>query len=285
MILIADSGSTKTDWRLVNTKNEEILSFNSIGFNPYFIDESSILIALNSSLLQAYQNRVKEVFFYGAGCSSIKNRASVTKALRIFFNNASTVLVEHDLLAAARAVSNAKPSLVAILGTGSNTCLFNGQKITQNIPALGYLLGDEGSGAYLGLQFIKRYLQNDFEDEVKQAFKQKYPTLDLVAILDAVYKQPLPNRFLAQFSHFIFSFKENKAIKVLIHNSFSVFFENYIIRYPGFSNYDLHLVGSVAYYYQDFIKQVAIKYNVTIGIIIKQPIDGLVDFHLKKYNC
>lgn len=232
-------------------------------------------------MLKPYQSEVKKVFFYGAGCSSNEKRNTVTKSLQFFFSNASMVFVEHDLLAAARAVSGEKPSLVAILGTGANTCLYDGKKITQNIPALGYLLGDEGSGANLGLNFIKQYLHNEFSDEINEVFKQQYPTLNLATILDAVYKQPLPNRFLAQFSHFIFLHKENKAIEQLIHHCLTVFFEKYIIQYPNYKTYPLHLVGSVAYCYQDFIKKIAPNYQVQLGTIMKQPIDGLVEYHLQ----
>lgn len=282
MILVADSGSTKTDWRLIDGSKNNQVSFNTLGFNPYFINEEGIIKALSSSTLSAYKKNISAIYFYGAGCSSEAKSNIVKTALQTFFNATPTVFVAHDLLAAARAVSNKNASLVAILGTGANTCFYDGTDIVENIPALGYLLGDEGSGAHLGLNFIKKYLHHAFSADINAAFQKKYPTYTLNTILDAVYKQSLPNRFLAQFSHFILSHKENNAIQELILSCFTAFFEQYIIRYPNYQNYSLNLVGSVAYHYQDFIKQVAANYGVIIEKIVKQPIDGLVDYHLEK---
>lgn len=280
MILIADSGSTKTDWRLIDSNQNQIYSIETIGFNPYFIGENEILDELSKSALNKNKAEVKQVFFYGAGCSSSEKSNSIQTTLQLFFNNAQ-IEVEHDLLAAARAVSGNKPGLVAILGTGANTCLYDGKNITNNIPALGYLLGDEGSGAHLGMNFIKKYLHHEFSDKINEEFLLTYPTLNLNVILDTVYKKPLPNRFFAQFSHFVFKHSDNEKIKELISLCMNEFFEKYICKYPNYRNYKLNLVGSVAFCYQNFIREVALNHQVEIDKIIKQPIDALVKFHTK----
>ncbi|PJC63278.1 MAG: N-acetylglucosamine kinase [Flavobacteriales bacterium CG_4_9_14_0_2_um_filter_32_27] len=278
MILIADSGSTKTDWRLVNNNSNQIYSIETIGFNPYFIDANGILDELSKSALSKNNTEVKQVFFYGAGCSSSEKSSIVQTALQLFFNNAQ-IDVEHDLLAAARAVSGNTSGLVAILGTGANTCLYDGKNITTNIPALGYLLGDEGSGAHLGMGFIKKYLHHEFSEKINEEFSQAYPNLNLNKILDAVYKQALPNRFLAQFSRFVHAHAEDDKIKALIIACMNEFFEKYICKYPNYSAYKLNLVGSVAFYYQNFIREIALIHQIEIDTIIKQPIDALVKYH------
>ncbi len=280
MILIADSGSTKTDWRLVDSNSNQVYSIETIGFNPYFIDENEIFAELSKSALNKNKAEVKQVFFYGAGCSSSEKSNIIQTALQLFFNNAQ-IDVEHDLLAAARAVSGNKPGLVAILGTGANTCLYDGDKITSNIPALGYLLGDEGSGAHLGMNFIRKYLHHEFSEKINEDFSQAYPNLNLNKIMDAVYKQVLPNRFLAQFSSFVHAHTEDDKISALITVCMNEFFEKYICKYPNYSAYKLNLVGSVAFYYQNFIREVALIHQVEINKIIKQPIDALVKFHTK----
>ncbi|PKP46144.1 MAG: N-acetylglucosamine kinase [Bacteroidetes bacterium HGW-Bacteroidetes-12] len=278
MILIADSGSTKTDWRLVDNNSNQIYSTETIGFNPYFIDENEIFAELSKSALNKNKADVKQVFFYGAGCSSKEKNNIVQAALQLFFTNAQ-IDVEHDLLAAARAVSGNKTGLVAILGTGANTCLYDGKNSTSNIPALGYLLGDEGSGAHLGMNFIKHYLHHEFSEKINEDFAQAYPNLNLNKILDAVYKQALPNRFLAQFSRFVHTHAEDDKISALITVCMNEFFEKYICKYPNYRDYKLNLVGSVAFYYQNFIREVALTHQVEIDKIIKQPIDALVKFH------
>lgn len=278
MILIADSGSTKTDWRLVDNNSNQIYSIETIGFNPYFIDENEIFAELSKSALNKNKAEVKQVFFYGAGCSSSEKSNIIQAALQLFFNNAQ-IDVEHDLLAAARAVSGNNPSLVAILGTGANTCLYDGKNITSNIPALGYLLGDEGSGAHLGMNFIKNYLHHEFSEKINAGFSKTYPNLNLNKILDAVYKQALPNRFLAQFSRFLHTHAEDDKISALITVCMNEFFEKYICKYPNYRDYKLNLVGSVAFYYQNSIREVALIHQVEIDKIIKQPIDALVKFH------
>ncbi|MCL4856007.1 MAG: ATPase [Flavobacteriales bacterium] len=230
MILIADSGSTKTDWRLVN-ETEQVKSFQTIGFNPYYISEQQILDELSKSALTEIKQQVTQVFFYGAGCSSEAKSGEIKQALQQFFTKA-TIEVDHDLLAAARSLSGNKAGLVAILGTGSNTCFFDGTTIVKNVSSLGFILGDEGSGAHLGKTLVTAYLNNELTEDLHQAFQQKYQ-LTLLDILDAVYKKPLPNRFLAQFAPFVLEHKQHPQIAAIINACFRQFIEKHICKYEN----------------------------------------------------
>lgn len=278
MILIADSGSTKTDWRLVN-ETGEVAHYKTIGFNPYFINSGNILSELTNSDLVAINEKVTQVYFYAAGCSTEKNKQELQDPLNTFFCNAK-VDVEHDMLAAARATCGKEKGVVAILGTGSNSCLYDGKEITENVRALGYLLGDNGSGADIGTTFIKAYLGGGLPPEIEKAFKDE-SGLSIDDILDATYKQALPNRFLASFSLFVFKNIDDPIIYKMVTERFELFFENNICKYSDYQNNTLHLIGSVAFIYQDVFKAVAEKYNVNVGKVIKQPIEELVKYHLE----
>lgn len=276
MKLIADSGSTKTDWRSIND-NGEITSFQTIGFNPYHISSEGVIKELQNSDLVKVQTAVKEIVFYGSGCSSNNKSNEIKEALQQFFLKA-TITVHHDLLAAARALCGHEKGMVAILGTGSNTCLFDGENITDNVAALGYILGDEGSGAYIGKKFIKALLNKELSKETEDNFKAKYQ-LELTDILDAVYKKPLPNRFLAQFSEFVFDNKHLPELALLIESCFDDFFQKHICKYKNYQQYPLNIVGSIGYVFKTEIETVAVRYGVKIGKVIKQPIDELVKYH------
>lgn len=279
MILIADSGSTKTDWRLVD-KNGKVTSYSTIGFNPYHINADAVLNALASSELAPIKNTIEKVMFYGAGCSSDEKKNIIKEPLIAFFNKA-TIDVDHDMLAAARATCGNENGMVAILGTGSNSCLYDGKDIVENVTALGYVLGDYGSGVHIGKTFLQNLLGNELPQEIVTAFHQQY-NLTVTDILDAVYKQPLPNRFLASFSQFVFQHLQYPEIKKIVENCFISFFETNICKYTNYQTQPLHLIGSIAFVYQDSIKKIAKKYNVKVGKIIKQPIDELVHYHSKQ---
>lgn len=277
MILIADSGSTKTDWRLVDN-NGNTKSFETIGFNPYFITSASILNELTSSKLVDINNNVAQVFFYGAGCSTEQNCKVIFNPLSTFFKNAK-VEVDHDMLAAARATCVKEEGMVGILGSGSNSCLYNGISIVENVEALGFILGDYGSGADIGKTFIKAYLGKEIPNEVEAAFNKQYK-LNSTDVLDAVYKQTLPNRFLAGFSLFVFQHINQPFIQEMVESRFELFFEKNICKYSNYKSNTLHLVGSIAFVYQAIYKNISKKYEVQIGKIIKQPIDELVKYHV-----
>ncbi len=278
MILIADSGSTKTDWRLVN-ETKQVQSFQTIGFNPYYISEQLILGELAKSTLVEIKDNVTQVFFYGAGCSSVAKSGEIKQTLGKFFNRA-TVEVNHDLLAAARALCGNQAGLIAILGTGSNTCFFDGTTIVKNVSSLGFILGDEGSGVHIGKTFVQALLNEELSAEIKQQFGEKYQ-LSLLDILDAVYKKPLPNRFLAQFAPFVLENKQHPQMAAIIKECFGQFFEKHICKYENYQQHPLNIVGSIGFVFKDEIENVAASYQVKLGKVIKQPVDELVSFHTK----
>lgn len=278
MVLIADSGSTKTDWRLIDIQ-QNIQSFETIGFNPYHISEKAILTELVSSKLTIIKHEVKQVVFYGAGCSSLEKSNEIKRALEQFFTNAN-VEVNHDLLAAARALCGHDKGMVAILGTGSNTCLFDGEHIVKNVSSLGYILGDEGSGSYIGKKFISALFTNELSDEMMNKYKISF-SFDLKDVLDAVYKKSLPNKFLAQFVPFVFEYRNVPEIASIIDVCFSDFFEKHICKYENYQQYPLNIVGSVGFIFKDEIEKVAARYQVKLGKVIKQPIEELVRFHTR----
>jgi N-acetylglucosamine kinase-like BadF-type ATPase len=277
MILIADSGSTKTDWRLVT--DTEVLPYSTIGFNPYHVSVSQVLNELNVSALKDKASLITQVYFYGAGCSSAEKSDLIKEALLQFFKNAQ-VEVNHDLLAAARATCGKNAGMSAILGTGSNFCLFDGENIIENIPALGYILGDEGSGVDMGKTLIKKYLNKELSSSLSEKLAEEY-SLNLNSILNAVYKEPLPNRYLAQFTVFIKKHEDESEMDELVKNCFQHFFDLTICKYKNYKQYQLNVVGSIANVFSKQLKQVALHNEVEIGKTVKSPIDELVLFHAR----
>ena len=277
MIIVADSGSTKTDWRLIK-EDGKIESFNTIGFNPFFITADGVINELSSSELSKVNEQVSRVFFYGAGCSSIENNQVLQKALATFFKYAQ-VEVEHDMLGAARALCGHEKGMVAILGTGSNSCVYDGNEIVANIKALGFILGDYGSGADIGKTIIRAYLEKELPEEIHAEFIDQYH-LSVDDILEAIYQKSLPNRFLASFNLFIAQYVGHPFIKEMIKERLDLFFTKNICKYIDYQNNKLHLVGSIADVYQDLIREVAKQHGVEVGKIIRQPIEALVNNHL-----
>lgn len=283
MILIADSGSTKTHWRLVDSSNT-ITQFQTQGFNPFLQTTDEISGELKTNLLpllyEESAQKVKHIYFYGAGCSTPEKCSIVSNALKQFFPNA-LLEVNHDLLAAARAVCGNKPGIAAILGTGSNTCYYNGESIVENVRSQGYLLGDEGSGMHIGKTFIKAYLDNEIPEDIKYKFEKKY-SLSFDDILENIYKKPFPNRFLASFSKFVFENKEDKFVSDIIYKCIEMFFDKQVCKYKNHKEVEVSFVGSVAYYYNSFIKQIATKKGLQVGVIIESPIAALTQYHIER---
>lgn len=279
MILIADSGSTKTDWRLVDNSGK-IHSHATIGFNPYFQTSEQITNELQKKLLPllSIADSPLNIYFYGAGCSSTAMCSIVEKALRNVFKIA-TVEINHDLLAAARALCGKNEGIAAILGTGSNSCYYDSSTIAANIPSLGYLLGDEGSGSHIGKTFIAAYLYDLLPSNLSSDFFNKYK-LNKEIILENTYRKPLPNKFLASFCEYIGDNIDNKYVFNLVKNCFSLFFENHICRYPQHQSVPLGCVGSVGYHFKDILKEVAEEKGVVIQKNMQSPIEELVAFHL-----
>jgi N-acetylglucosamine kinase-like BadF-type ATPase len=277
-ILIADSGSTKTDWRFID-ENREILSFRSEGYNPYLISGEEMEESLRREVFTQLGNRIpSELFFYGAGCGADEKKAIVKNALAGIFPNVK-IEVNHDLLAAARALCGKEKGIAAILGTGSNSCTFDGKTILENRPSLGYVLGDEGSGAAMGKELLRKFFYDDMDPFLKENFVKRF-NLSQSEILDTIYKKPLPNRYLASFAKFIFQNIDNQQCAEIVIENFRAFFKHHILRYPQAHEWPLHVTGSVGFYFSNILRRVAEEQEVRLGRVIETPISGLVNFHI-----
>ena len=281
MILIADSGSTKTDWRFID-EQKNIHQYATQGFNPYFQTEDEISEIIKSELLEKSNNLFSQspisIYFYGAGCGAASKNEIIRKALIKSFP-LSLIEVNTDLLGAARSLCGTEQGIVAILGTGSNTCYYDGSAIIENISSLGYILGDEGSGAHIGKTFIQLYLNKEMPNDIAARFFERF-NLSTADILDAVYKKPMPNRFLASISKFIYQNIKNQFIVDLVSNCFEEFFNKHICKYNMHKEVKLRCVGSVAFYYSNILRAVASNKKVNVDMIIETPISGLTLFHM-----
>ncbi len=274
--LIADSGSTKTEWCLLNGNKKKLI--NTQGLSPYFLSGMQVKAVLEKELLPKLKDSIPaEIFFYGTGCSNPANVKIVKEALKSVFKT-SKIAVDHDLMGAAKALCGHEKGIACILGTGSNSCFYNGKKIVKNSPGLGYVLGDEGSGAYLGRKVIQYYLYNTFEPDLMDRFKAKFNTSS-IEILDAVYKKPLPNRYLASFAVFL---KENRGhyiIENIIEDGFNDFFFNHVYKYRESWTMPINFIGSIAYGFKDVLKDMCHSYELQLGKVLKNPIEGLIKYH------
>lgn len=280
MIVIADSGASKTDWRIILPANE-VISFTTIGLNPYFIGEDKFFsVLLDSFPLHIAPAQVKQVFFYGAGCSSFEMARVATKGLETFFANAQ-VFVQSDALAAARSAFGATSGIILILGTGTNIGFYNGKQIINYSPSLGYVMGDEGSGAYLGKLLLKMYLYNELPITLAKLLEDKY-NASIGSILRSVYSEPFPGKYLASFVPFFYENKGHKIIDEILTGAFEEMFENHIKKIPNFSIFPIRVVGSVGTLFIETLTKVVNERGGTIDKVIQYPIEELVLFHQKK---
>ena len=276
--IIADSGATKCEWTLVIGKQQKTIT--TIGISPYFLNTEQIVVTIT----KAFQKKLGDtpihaVYFYGTGLSNPVNVSSLKKALKKVFPKA-LLQIQTDLVAVARASCQQQKGVACILGTGSNTGFYNGQKIVKNSPGLGYVLGDEGSGAYLGKKVLQYYLYKTFDEELMHSFENKY-AINKDQILDAIYKQPLPNRYMASFSKFLSEHRGHYMIENIIEDGLNDFFFTHLNKLNESWLYPIHFTGSVAYIFKDVIKQLAAAYELEIGSIVKSPMQGLIKFHSK----
>ncbi|MBC6699062.1 N-acetylglucosamine kinase [Hymenobacter sp. BT190] len=281
MILIADGGSTKSSWCQLDEAGNRV-HFNTEGYNPDFIDTAGVVASLEKNLPETLPRaEVTEVFYYGAGVSSAKKAEILAQAMRQVFSQAK-VTVDHDLLASARALLGTKPGFAAILGTGTNSCLYDGTRITHNVDSLGYFLGDEGSGSFIGKRLLRDYLRGLLPDGLQEIFQEEFK-LTREDILDRLYNQPLPNRFLASFAKFTYDHNNISYCREIVLQGFETFFENIVQHYPNYQDYTFNCIGSVGYNFRDALVQVAKAHNMEVGKIIRSPIDDLVSFHEGKF--
>lgn len=277
MILIADSGSTKTDWRLVSKPDR--FSFQTRGINPFFMSDEEIKDELANNVLPRLKGIPDRLYFYGAGV--IKEQQQRMKQLLSASIANVPVEAEGDLLAAARALCQNEKGIACIMGTGANSCLYDGKKIIDNIPPLGFIQGDEGSGAVLGKKLITMYLKRELPNDIEKSFYGEFG-LDTADILNKVYKDAFPNRFLANFTRFINKHIENEQIYRMVYDSFKEFLTRNVFKYANYKELDIHFVGSVAFYFKNILMKIGSDDGLKIGKIIKSPMDGLVRYHFDK---
>jgi glucosamine kinase len=279
MIIVADSGSTKTDWRLYDQRHGK-QEIETIGLNPYFLTAKEITLVLDKDLLP-YLNPtvVKNVFFYGSGCSHSDKIMEMEAALDNFFTEAG-ISVESDMLGAARALCGDEPGIAGILGTGSNSCVYNGSGISSQVLSLGYVLGDEGSGAVLGKKILKAVLSGKMPGPLLEKFKLAYSS-DPPKVLDKIYRQAFPNRFLASFAPFAIENMHDAWMQQLLTAHLNDFFENMVAVYDNYRAHTLNLAGSLAWHLQEMVTKLCNTYQIKAGKILQHPIDQLLDYHLQ----
>jgi N-acetylglucosamine kinase-like BadF-type ATPase len=276
MMLIADSGSTKTTWGLIRDRNEAVDTCETSGINPFYQNENAILKVLEKEFtLPASPNPL--VYFYGAGCGSPESKAIVIRALGRFFHNAS-LFVESDLMGAARALCQHGPGMACIMGTGSNSCFYDGTHIAYHVPSLGYILGDEGSGADIGRRLVSDMLKKLLPDRISALFYETYQ-LTPDQIQEHVYKNPFPNRFLARFTPFVATNLHESALYELVKKCFRNYFVRNIHQYPMAATQPIHFTGSIAFYFREILVASARENGYTVGIIEQNPMERLIQFH------
>ena len=276
MILLADGGSTKVDWRLVEG-TKEIKQISTKGANPFFRSREDISEEIKKVINPVLNGHtIDSVHFFGAGCASPEKNKIVRDAIADNIKT-SHIEVNSDLVAAAKGLCGTKKGIACILGTGSNSCFYDGEEIVENVSPLGYVLGDEGSGAVLGRLFLGACLKNQLTKGLKEKFLKEFD-LTSAAILDMVYRQPLANRFLASLSPFLVENIHDKTVYDLVYNAFKDFFVKNVMQYD-YKNNDVHFTGSVAYYYKDLVRKVGADLNIKVGIISQSPMEGLIKYY------
>ena len=276
-ILIADSGATKCEWCLIGKRKKPAPLFTQ-GMSPYFLNAQQVEFILRNELLpQLPDTSVEEVYYYGTGCVNPANVRMIKGVLKKVFPGAY-VFVSSDLFGAARALCGTQAGLACILGTGSNSGFYNGSKIAKNSPGLGYVLGDEGSGAYLGKKVLQYYLYRTFDEEMRYRFDQQYG-VDAVSILESVYKKPLPNRYLARYALFLSENRGHYMIENIIEDGLNDFFFTHLCKYGESWKYPIGFVGGVAFAFQDILRQLCDNYGFELGRVLQHPIEGLIGYH------
>lgn len=274
--LIADSGATKAEWVLV--QNGKKKTFFTQGISPYFLSTEQIADLIQKELAKKLKDiTVENVFYYGTGCANPVNARIVKAAIKRVFPKAKSE-VNTDLMAAARALCGHQKGIACILGTGSNSCFYNGKKIVKNSPGIGYVLGDEGSGAYLGKLVVQHYMYNNFDDDLQARFDAKFVTTPS-EILENVYKKPLPNRYLASFVMFLVENRGHYIIENIIQDGFDDFFMRHLYKYDQIDKLPVNFVGSVAFGFKDVLQELCKKYEYKLGAVLKNPMPGLITYH------
>ncbi len=280
MVAIVDSGSTKSDWVILNDFKKVFLKTETIGFNPNFINKELIVpeIEKNTSL-STVKNSVTKIYFYGSGCGVQQNCDIIIEELGKVFIGAE-IIVKEDLTAAAYAAYRGKPAIVCILGTGSNSCYFNGETIKIQLPSLGFLVGDEGSGSAIGKQLVRRFFMQKLPADLSSEFEETYK-LTVEEALKNMYHTSRPNAYLADFNKFVVERKDHPYLQKMVHDEMLSFFDYQVLPYMESRDAEINFIGSIAYYYEDILRSAAAELNLTVGQIVQKPIESLVSYHIQ----
>ncbi|MCJ7448198.1 MAG: ATPase [Bacteroidales bacterium] len=281
MVLLADSGSTKTEWKIIKDNNPLESLFTS-GINPYFLSSDEIFNLLVKELRIHRNKTFDRIFFYGTGCNSESKNHVVREALNHFVS-ADEIFIGSDLLAAARSLCQNNPGIACIMGTGSNSCYYNGTVIVSNVSPLGYILGDEGGGAVIGRKLISAVLKKQVPQSVIDIFFDTYK-ITAGEILESVYMKPFPNRFLGQYARFISDNIHIPELQEIITTSFDEFIRRNILQYPESKVLPVHFTGSIAFYFRPFLEDLLKKNNLTPGMITLTPMVNLIKYHIANPN-
>ncbi len=277
MKLVADSGSTKTDWRLINEEGNLAASFDTLGLNPFFHTKEGIIEALKKHRdIQSCIPKVDYIFFYGSGCKEDKPRKMIEESLQTIFPKA-LISIRHDLAGAALASCGNQAGIVCILGTGSIACFYDGKEVVKMIGGMGYILGDESAGSYYGRRLLRDYFYGLLPQTIHESMEREF-NLDRGHVLNRIYKQDMPNTYLASFMKYIFEHQNEQYIQILLRNGIIEFVDTHIYHFKNFQTVPVHFIGSIAFYFQDTLHKIAEEKHFKIGQIIQKPIDGLVDY-------
>ncbi|XZF16639.1 N-acetylglucosamine kinase [Chitinophagaceae bacterium MMS25-I14] len=278
-LLLAESGSTKTDWCLIRN-GKKSAEFRTGGINPLLQTPEQILSLLDEELhWDPVAHAVDHIYFYGAGAGNTQRQKEIGKVLKHFFGTAD-IEVQGDLIAAARALCGTEKGIVSILGTGSNSCYYNGTGIKEQQVSLGYIAGDEGSGNHMGKRVLQYYAYKTFDSELTMAFEQLFGN-DIPAILKKLYKEPFPNRYLATFVQLLISNRGHYMVENIVEDCLNDFFQHHILKYRQSWKYPLHFTGSVSYAFSDVLAEICHQYELELGKIEKSPMEGLIKYHTK----
>jgi glucosamine kinase len=279
MILVADGGSTKTEWKIISGGIPQESYFTS-GINPFFLTGEEVYLLLKKELNSLSGKSFSKVFFYGTGCNSVSKENIIKGAIEKFFPPGE-IFVGSDLLGAARSLCQNAPGIACIMGTGSNSCYYNGSVIVSNVSPLGYILGDEGGGAVIGRKLVSGVLKKQVPQKVIDCFFETYK-LTPAEILENVYTKPFPNKFLGQFAKFIASHIDIPELQDIIKSCFDDFIKRNILQYPEAKKFPIHFTGSIAYYFRPFLEDLLTRNNLRPGIITLSPMENLMKYHISK---
>lgn len=281
MIAIIDGGSTKCDWVILENSGKPHLKTATLGFNPNIINPDFIMKEIDRNPeLFFLKNHIEKIFFYGSGCGTEANAKKVEDEFVKIFPQAE-VRIKEDMTAAAYAAYNGKPAMVCILGTGSNSCFFDGEKIRVDLPSLGFLIGDEGSGSALGKNLLRRFFMKKLPQDLERAFIKTY-NLTIDEAIKNMYHNPRANAYLGEFNKFIAEHKNHSYFQNMVFDEMKNFLDYQVLPYKEAGEVEINFIGYIAYIYEDILRSAAAELNLTIGKVVQKPIESLVDYH-KKY--